>query len=1018
MHSPTLTLRHGLFIAAALALVAMAGTSYTQHVDAIFTDGFEPIPNRPPVADAGLDQSATTGMPLSLDGSNSYDPDGDPLIYLWQISERPLGSGADLFEPTAIAPTLIPDRAGEYVLTLVVSDGEFTSAPDSVVVTVTGALSSSATIGAGGGAVGLPDGASVLIPPAALDSSVVISIAQIAEPPGSTLPPTAASVGNIYQLSPSGQVFNVPVQIIVPYDPALLPPGYSEGAITIHRQSGTSAFHMVGSETDDVETESHAQDIDIENHQVLVRSLSFSSYRALSIQRSSQFTPLTLTEPTASIEVRRPPNLRTERPQYFNCSLNGNFNGNQIPLMQRTGNVEGIVVHSTNNGRPTYDFESELGWAADDCNPYFAHYYIDRSGVIFQVVDDLLVSQHVGPGNFGLSNSTAIGVELFNNVGEPFDGRQLAALARLVDFLMEKYALDRPQRSATTGALVRNRVQVSQGGDRVVSHEELVATKCDPSGTYLSSAEIKEERVNIRQCRDPTLYHPITGGNAQAPALMDMLLDHISVLGRDRQHTGMINTQGGDAFELGTAGNGGAVSLSEDSALVATNVGSAERLDWEENDSQQLGPGPLIVAFGGNATLAAGAHTYTDVLVDGTLNLAGPTQFNLTGSFYLSPRGVIIIRDGANGGDLTVYSRGTPLIQGLIDARGSDGISGTPNGGNGGRVSIVYAFPGVLPVPTVYTRGGDADDADTTATGGGPRGGKGGDVSISLGGTHAFFGGGIGPVIGNVSVPAWRSGNIDPALLDPPFRWAGDFLPVPPPFTLSSLGVSPPVTGERVRKWTSVAQPGFKRGILTTGGMGGWGGSTSGNQHGGSAGAGGDVQINVNATGTLTFRDVDLITGGEIETLTHRFYLPPPAASTQRLVCTAAGAQGGFGRNVGSRGGDGGPGGAAGNITRNGGALDPAPTQFAGIYEIRGFPAGARLLEADDSCSRGSVAVGNVVEARNATGDPLYRLRLTSAGTALLGGLGGIPSGRSTAGYPGDVGPYGANGTLSGLPTQ
>src|SRR5690606_18444344 len=124
-------------------------------------------------------------------------------------------------------------------------------------------------------------------------------------------------------------------------------------------------------------------------------------------------------------------------------------------------------------------------------------------------------------------------------------------------------------------------------------------------------------------------------------------------------------------------------------------------------------------------------HTYTDMLIDGTLNLTGPALFHLTGSVYLAPRGKIIVRNGANGGDLTVYSRGTPMLQGLIDARGTDGNTNTPNGGNGGNVTFVYAYPGVLPVPTVYTRGGDADDADITAPGGGPRGGAGGHVTLT-----------------------------------------------------------------------------------------------------------------------------------------------------------------------------------------------------------------------------------------------------------------------------------------------
>ena len=49
---------------------------------------------------------------------------------------------------------------------------------------------------------------------------------------------------------------------------------------------------------------------------------------------------------------------------------------------------------------------------------------------------------------------------------------------------------------------------------------------------------------------------------------MDMVMDALAVLGRDRQHTGIINTQGGDAFDLGNAGDGGKLAILENAALV------------------------------------------------------------------------------------------------------------------------------------------------------------------------------------------------------------------------------------------------------------------------------------------------------------------------------------------------------------------------------------------------------------------------------------------------------------------
>lgn len=93
--------------------------------------------NGAPVADSGIDQSVNTGDLVLFDGSASYDPDNDPLGYLWSITSRPAGSTAVLNGANTVAPTLTVDAAGSFVVSLVVNDGTVDSAPDSMNITVT-----------------------------------------------------------------------------------------------------------------------------------------------------------------------------------------------------------------------------------------------------------------------------------------------------------------------------------------------------------------------------------------------------------------------------------------------------------------------------------------------------------------------------------------------------------------------------------------------------------------------------------------------------------------------------------------------------------------------------------------------------------------------------------------------------------------------------------------------------------------------------------------------------------------
>src|SRR5512145_2908189 len=97
--------------------------------------GNSTAPNDTPIANAGPDQgSIRPGTLITLNGSASSDPDGDPLTYSWSFVTRPAGSAAVLAKATTVSPTFTLDLIGDYVVQLVVNDGRVNSAPDSVIV--------------------------------------------------------------------------------------------------------------------------------------------------------------------------------------------------------------------------------------------------------------------------------------------------------------------------------------------------------------------------------------------------------------------------------------------------------------------------------------------------------------------------------------------------------------------------------------------------------------------------------------------------------------------------------------------------------------------------------------------------------------------------------------------------------------------------------------------------------------------------------------------------------------------
>ncbi|HCY43168.1 MAG TPA: hypothetical protein DHV48_17840 [Prolixibacteraceae bacterium] len=90
--------------------------------------------NNPPVANAGTDQIINEGETVSLDGTSSYEVDGEYMTIKWTA---PIGitlSSTTIFTPTFTAPEVKKDSTLNF--SLVVNDGLVNSMPSTVKITV------------------------------------------------------------------------------------------------------------------------------------------------------------------------------------------------------------------------------------------------------------------------------------------------------------------------------------------------------------------------------------------------------------------------------------------------------------------------------------------------------------------------------------------------------------------------------------------------------------------------------------------------------------------------------------------------------------------------------------------------------------------------------------------------------------------------------------------------------------------------------------------------------------------
>jgi hypothetical protein len=118
--------------------------------------------NDPPMADAGTVQTVAEGIEVTLDGSNSSDPDNNIVSYFWVQTGGP---GVTLSDPTAVKPTFIsPTIASAGValtFDLTVSDGLGLESTDTAIVNVS--RGNLPPVASAGGTRNVDEGAPVIL---------------------------------------------------------------------------------------------------------------------------------------------------------------------------------------------------------------------------------------------------------------------------------------------------------------------------------------------------------------------------------------------------------------------------------------------------------------------------------------------------------------------------------------------------------------------------------------------------------------------------------------------------------------------------------------------------------------------------------------------------------------------------------------------------------------------------------------------------------------------------------------
>jgi hypothetical protein len=118
--------RHSTFLVAVVATGVLIGACTPQ------------FKNTAPTANAGESRTVARNTLVTLGGS-ATDPEDKAFTFAWSLTSKPEGSAAALTGETTATPSFTTDKAGDYVVQLVVNDTTDNSAPATVTITAVNA---------------------------------------------------------------------------------------------------------------------------------------------------------------------------------------------------------------------------------------------------------------------------------------------------------------------------------------------------------------------------------------------------------------------------------------------------------------------------------------------------------------------------------------------------------------------------------------------------------------------------------------------------------------------------------------------------------------------------------------------------------------------------------------------------------------------------------------------------------------------------------------------------------------